>query len=115
MIGASIGVAVAPRDGRHGEELLSAADLALYQAKAQRARGWRFFEPRMNDEAQARRELERDLQHGLANEEFELFYQPVLDVCAPARAGVRGADPLAAAAAGWCRRPSSSRYARRPA
>jgi len=80
VIGASIGVAVAPRDGRHGEELLSAADLALYQAKAQRTRGWRFYEPRMNDEARARRELERDLQLGLANEEFELFYQPVLDV-----------------------------------
>ena len=80
VIGASVGVATAPRDGRLGAELLSSADLALYQAKAQRTRGWRFYEPRMNEEAQARRELERDLQRGLANEEFELFYQPVLEV-----------------------------------
>jgi diguanylate cyclase (GGDEF)-like protein len=80
VVGASIGIATAPRDGSHGDELLGAADLALYQAKSQKTRGWRFYEPVMNAQAQARRELERDLQHGLANEEFELFYQPALDV-----------------------------------
>jgi len=80
VVGASIGIAIAPRDGIQGDELLSAADIALYQAKAQKTRGWRFYESLMNAQAQARRELERDLQHALANEEFELFYQPVLDV-----------------------------------
>lgn len=80
LIGASVGVAVAPRDGAQGEELLSAADLALYQAKAQTMRGWRFFEPQMNVAAQSRRDLERDLRAAVEREEFELFYQPVLEV-----------------------------------
>ena len=80
VIGASAGVAVAPQDGVCGEELLSAADLALYQAKAGRtASGWRRFDPQMNAQAQLRRDLERDLRAGMARGEFELFYQPVLD------------------------------------
>ena len=79
-IGASVGVAVAPRDGGRGEELLSAADLALYQAKSQPLRGWRFFEPQMNVAAIMRRELERDLRNGVDCDQFELFYQPVLNI-----------------------------------
>ncbi len=112
-IGASVGVAVAPGDGRSGEALLSAADLAMYQAKSQRARGWRFYEPRMNAQAQARRELERDLQQGLANGEFELFYQPVLDVSSlrvqAFEAQIRWRQP----SADWLGRTLSSRRARR--
>jgi diguanylate cyclase (GGDEF)-like protein/PAS domain S-box-containing protein len=80
LVGASIGVAIAPRDGTRDEDLLIAADLALYRAKAQPARGWRFFEPQMNEQAQLRRELEHDLRKALENGEFEVFYQPVLDV-----------------------------------
>ncbi len=79
-VGASVGVAVAPRDGVKGEELLNAADLALYQAKAQATRGWRYFEPHMNAQAQLRREFEQDLRIALERGEFELFYQPVLEV-----------------------------------
>ena len=79
-IGASVGVAIAPRDGAHYEELMSAADLALYQAKAQATRGWRYFEPQMQARAQMRRELERDLREALEKGEFQLFYQPILDV-----------------------------------
>jgi diguanylate cyclase (GGDEF)-like protein len=79
-IGTSVGVAIAPRDGAHHEEILGAADLALYEAKAQPARGWRRFEPQMQAKAQERRELERDLRRALDYREFELFYQPVLDV-----------------------------------
>ncbi len=80
LVGASIGVAMAPRDGERAEDLLIAADLALYRAKAQSARGWRFFEPQMNEEARVRRELEQDLRKALEIGEFEVFYQPVLDV-----------------------------------
>jgi diguanylate cyclase (GGDEF)-like protein len=79
-IGTSVGVAIAPRDGAHYEEILGAADLALYEAKARPARGWRYFEPRMQAKAQERRELERDLRRALDHGEFELFYQPILDV-----------------------------------
>ena len=77
-IGASIGVAVAPRDGINGEDLLNAADLALYNAKRQTARGWRYFEPQMTEDARLRRDLERDLRKALERGEFELFYQPVI-------------------------------------
>ena len=80
LVGASIGVAIAPRDGVRDEDLLIAADLALYRAKAQSARGWRFFEPQMNEDARLRHELEHDLRKALENGEFEVFYQPVLDV-----------------------------------
>ena len=77
-VDASVGVAVAPRDGLDGEELLRAADLALYQAK--QVSGWRFYEPEMNHDAQRRRELESDLRRAMEQGEFELFYQPVLDI-----------------------------------
>jgi diguanylate cyclase (GGDEF)-like protein/PAS domain S-box-containing protein len=79
-IGASIGVAVAPRDGVDHEAILRAADLALYEAKAAPARGWRAYEPRLDALSRVRRELERDLRLALDRDEFELFYQPVLDV-----------------------------------
>lgn len=80
LVGASVGVAMAPRDGARAEDLLIAADLALYRAKAQATRGWRFFDPQMNEEARERRELEQDLRRALENDEIEVFYQPVLDV-----------------------------------
>ena len=77
-IGASVGVAVAPRNGANGEDLLNAADLALYNAKAQKGRGWRYFESWMTDDARLRRDLERDLRRALQQGEFELYYQPVI-------------------------------------
>jgi diguanylate cyclase (GGDEF)-like protein/PAS domain S-box-containing protein len=79
-VGVSIGVALAPRDGADCEQLLRAADLALYHAKAQTNSGWRFFEPGMSNALLRRRELEADLRAALEKDEFELFYQPVLDV-----------------------------------
>ena len=78
-IGVSVGVAVAPRDGSQAQDLLKAADLALYEAKAQPNRGWRYFEPKMNAQAKARYELESDLRRALEAREFELYYQPMLD------------------------------------
>jgi len=78
-IGCSVGIAVGPRDGLRGEDLMKSADLALYEAKAQPNRGWRFFEPQMNAQALERYELEADLRRALEQGEFELFYQPMLD------------------------------------
>jgi EAL domain-containing protein (putative c-di-GMP-specific phosphodiesterase class I) len=60
--------------------LLKNADLALYRAKTDGRAAWRFFEPEMDARMQARRTLERDLRRALAMGEFELFYQPVIDV-----------------------------------
>jgi diguanylate cyclase (GGDEF)-like protein/PAS domain S-box-containing protein len=78
-IGVSIGIAVGPRDGLRGEDLMKSADLALYEAKAQPNRGWRYFEPLMNAQAQERYELEADLREAIQRDQFELFYQPMLD------------------------------------
>jgi predicted signal transduction protein with EAL and GGDEF domain len=77
---ASIGVALAPRDGSELMGLLKSADLAMYAAKASGRRTWRFFKPGMETEANSRRELERDLRTALRDGGFEIHYQPLVDV-----------------------------------
>ncbi|MDA9412984.1 sensor domain-containing protein [Bradyrhizobium sp. CCBAU 45384] len=78
IAGASVGIAVAPRDGTTPEQLLHNADVALYRAKSNGRGMHRFFEPAMDEEAQNRRALELDLRKGLAAGEFELHYQPIV-------------------------------------
>jgi diguanylate cyclase (GGDEF)-like protein len=76
----SIGIAVAPADGFDAEALLKKADIALYAVKSAGRSGWRFFEPAMETSAQARRTLEHDLRKALQNNEFEVLYQPMIDL-----------------------------------
>jgi len=80
MIGASIGIALSPGDGDTSEELLRNADLALYRAKEDGGGVHRFFEREMDRQAQMRRDMELDLRRALANGEFELHYQPLVDI-----------------------------------
>jgi diguanylate cyclase (GGDEF)-like protein len=80
IIGATIGIAMAPRDGDHADHLLKNADMALYRAKADARGTWSFFEQEMDTKAQARRNLEMDLRSALANEQFDVFYQPLLNL-----------------------------------
>jgi len=80
VIGASIGIALSPGDGTTGEELLRNADMALYRAKQDGGGVHRFFEREMDRQAQKRRELELDLRRAFANGEFELHYQPLVDI-----------------------------------
>ena len=77
---ASIGVAMAPRHGSDLFGLLKCADLAMYAAKAAGRRTHRFFDPAMEAEANRRRELERDLRTALAQDGFEIHYQPLVDL-----------------------------------
>ncbi|HYF54166.1 MAG TPA: EAL domain-containing protein [Salinarimonas sp.] len=79
-IGASVGIAVGPHDGREPDNLLRSADMALYRAKADGRGVFRFFEGSMDAAMQARRILETDLRLALARREFLLHYQPVLDL-----------------------------------
>ena len=79
-IGTSIGIALYPGDGENAEELLRNADLALYRAKAEGRGTHHFFEPEMDRQAQNRRVLEHDLRKGLTRGEFELYYQPLIDL-----------------------------------
>jgi diguanylate cyclase (GGDEF)-like protein len=80
VIATSIGIAVAPRDGDDPDVLLKCADLALYKAKSEGRRTFRFFEPEMDSELRARRALERDLHKAFANQEFTLVYQPIVSI-----------------------------------
>ena len=79
-ISASIGVALAPHDGDDADEILRNADMALYRAKAESRDTWRFFKPEMEAAARARRSLELDLRNALANEAFEIYFQPIMEL-----------------------------------
>ena len=75
---ASIGIALAPRDGTDLEQLIKNADLAMYGAKADGRRTHRFFEPAMDACAKARLALQQDLRQALVDGGFEIHYQPLV-------------------------------------
>lgn len=76
----SIGIAIAPEDGTDSDQLLKNADLAMYGAKADGRGTYRFFEPEMDARMKARRALEFDLREAMMCEDFELYYQPVINL-----------------------------------
>jgi diguanylate cyclase (GGDEF)-like protein/PAS domain S-box-containing protein len=76
----SIGIAVAPNDGVDSDQLLKNADLAMYGAKAEGRGVYRFFEPDMDARVKARRALESDLREAIQHLEFELVYQPIVNL-----------------------------------
>jgi diguanylate cyclase (GGDEF)-like protein/PAS domain S-box-containing protein len=80
IVGVSVGIALAPTDGREPDVLMKNADLALYRAKADGGGAYRFFEMQMDARMQARRALELDLRNAALNHEFELYFQPIVDV-----------------------------------
>ena len=80
VIGVSVGIAVGPGDGSAPDKLLRNADLALYRAKSDGRSTFRFFEPVMDLRMQTRRIMEQDLRKALPSGEFELHYQPVVNL-----------------------------------
>jgi diguanylate cyclase (GGDEF)-like protein len=78
--GTSIGIAIVPDDGNDCEKILKSADLALYSAKNGGRGTFRFFEPELDQRMHARRNLERDMRSALVNDEFEVHYQPFVDI-----------------------------------
>ncbi len=79
-IGASVGIAMTLPAGVSADTLLKNADMALYRAKADGRGTFCFFRDEMAQTVEARRILELDLRKALANEEFELFYQPLVNL-----------------------------------
>lgn len=77
-ITASIGVAIFPEDGDDASTLLKHADRAMYHAKEQGRNNWQFFRPNMEAGAHERLRLEHELRRALVNEEFSLYYQPIV-------------------------------------
>ena len=80
IIGTSIGIALAPADGLDPDKLLKCADMALYRAKGDGRGRFRYFEPQMDTEMRERRLLEVDLRNALRDGEFELYFQPLVDL-----------------------------------
>jgi diguanylate cyclase (GGDEF)-like protein len=91
----SIGIAIGPRDGANADDLLMAADLALYAVKATARGNYRFYEKSMNEEITDRRQIEMDLREAIERNELELHYQPIVDL---RRNVVTGFEALAR----WC-------------
>jgi len=84
----SIGIAVYPKDGNDIDELLVKADMAMYHAKDLGRNGHAFFQPAMAARSLGRLELETDLRRALEANEFELHYQPKLDLASGSVVGV---------------------------
>ena len=80
IIGACVGIAYAPTDGDDADLLLKNADMALYHAKANGKGNWRTFDASMDSEAHAKRVMELDVRQALSAGQFEVYYQPLLDL-----------------------------------
>jgi diguanylate cyclase (GGDEF)-like protein len=80
VVGVSVGIALAPNDATNAIELLKAADLALLRAKTDGRGTYRFFDSAMDERAQARQALERDLRKALALDQLVVHYQPLVNL-----------------------------------
>ena len=78
-VSASIGIALYPEHGDNAETLLHHADQAMYQAKNHGKNTFRFFTEDINEKAHRQRELQDNLRRALPNDEFTVFYQPIVD------------------------------------
>ncbi len=76
IVGATLGVAVAPRDGDSPDRLIKSADMALFEAKREGRGCCRFFDPSLETKARERQTLENDLRIAVSAGQFELHYQP---------------------------------------
>ena len=93
-ISASVGITVAPADGRAVETLLKNAELAMYRAKKAGRDAYRFFAAEMNVAARRAVTLERELRQALAAEQFVVHYQPQVELATDRVVGRRGAGAL---------------------
>jgi len=90
-VGASVGTAIGPRDGRTVEMLMRSADLALYRSKDQGGGSHNQYEPKLHVHAEERRVMEIALRKALDNDEFSLNYQPVVSA---QTGGIQGFEAL---------------------
>ncbi|ALK10169.1 EAL domain-containing protein [Blastochloris viridis] len=90
-VGASIGLALAPEHGTDPDKLIRNADLALYRAKSEGRRGYSIFDVELMNVASARQQFEGELREALVKGEFELHYQPIVNI---RRRRISGAEAL---------------------
>jgi diguanylate cyclase (GGDEF)-like protein len=79
VIGASVGIAIAPYDGIDADELVRSADLALYASKGGGRGQFRFYSSDLHVEAERRRQIEEDLRDALNSDQMRVVYQPIID------------------------------------
>lgn len=111
-VAVSIGIAIAPDDAADQEQLVRNADLALYAAKASGRGAYHFYEDELDARVKARHQLEADLYVALAEEQFELYYQPIVDLGSGAVKCCEALLRWHAPSAGWSHRPNSFRSPR---
>jgi diguanylate cyclase (GGDEF)-like protein len=87
-VGARIGVAMCPADGEDPDALLEHARLARVRARSDCTDAFRFYDDALNAELRERRALEKDLGHALARDQFEIHYQPQIDIASRRMVGV---------------------------
>ena len=80
VITSSIGVTISPNDGVHYTDLLKNADMAMYRAKSAGRNNIQFYSPDMNEEMQRQLTIEQELRQAIKNNEFQLYYQPIIDI-----------------------------------
>ena len=80
VITSSIGVTISPNDGTHYTDLLKNADMAMYRAKSAGRNNIQFYSPDMNEEMQRQLTIEQELRQAIKNNEFQLYYQPIIDI-----------------------------------
>ena len=97
----SIGIALYPKDGTDIEDLLVKADMAMYQAKDQGRNGHAFYGESMAVRSLGRLELENDLRRAFEAGDFQIYYQPKLDLASGAIIGVEALLRWHHATRGW--------------
>jgi diguanylate cyclase (GGDEF)-like protein len=80
FVTASIGLTIAPDDGTEGSKLIKNADMAMYRAKSMGRNNYQYFTPEMDVAAHRRISMEYKLRKAIEAQEFELFYQPLVDM-----------------------------------
>ncbi len=80
FIGASIGISIYPRDGAHPQDLIRAADIAMYQAKNEGRNGFRFYTRELGQSAHERLTLDTMLRHALERNQLVVHYQPQISL-----------------------------------
>ncbi len=91
QLSGSIGIAMYPKDGADGASLLKNADIAMYRAKSSGRNNFQFYSSEINEHSVERLALENELRQAVARREFEVHYQPKIDI---ATGRIAGAEAL---------------------
>lgn len=87
-VSCSIGIAVYPQDGDNPEDLLKRADTALYTVKSRGKNGYDFFDPTMEAKSLERILMENEMRKAIEQEQFQIYYQPKIDIATSAMTGM---------------------------